>query len=70
MKNALSHLVLNRGGTRTPARGRSFVLGQPREAFITRDDLDAARGVVNGLLLSVPLWGLIALLVLALTWRN
>jgi len=32
-----------------------------------RDGLDAARGVFNGLLLSVPLWGLIVLLVLALS---
>lgn len=26
------------------------------------DDLDAARGVVNGILLSIPLYGLLALI--------
>jgi len=71
MKNASSDLVLNRGGTRTPAQGRSFVLGQPCEPFTARaaplDDLDAATGVFHSVLLSVPLWILIALLVLALS---
>ena len=32
-----------------------------REGLTMEDDLDAARGVVNGVLLSIPLWAVILL---------